>query len=58
MSQTVITQAFEALKAQEAANGGVLTLDEFVFASVPNLNITDPIDRSEGLPSAEQIVHR
>lgn len=58
MSQTVITQAFEALKAQEAANGGVITLDEFVFASVPNLNITDPIDRSEGLPPAAQIVHR
>lgn len=58
MSQTVITQAFEELKAQEAANGGVLTLDEFVFASVPNLNITDPIDRTEGLPPAAQIVHR
>lgn len=58
MSQTVITQAFEALKAQEAANGGVLTLDEFVFASVPDLNITDPIDRTEGLPPAAQIVHR
>ena len=58
MSQTVITQAFEELKAQEAANGGVLTLDEFVFASVPDLNITDPIDRAEGLPPAAQIVHR
>lgn len=58
MSQTVITQAFEELKAQEAANGGVVTLDEFVFASVPNLNITDPIDRAEGLPPAAQIVHR
>ena len=58
MSQTVITQAFEQLKAQEAANGGVVTLDEFVFASVPNLNITDPIDRDEGLPPAAQIVHR
>lgn len=58
MSQTVITQAFEELKAQEAANGGVLTLDEFVFASVPDLNITDPIDRNEGMPPSEQIVHR
>jgi|GEM_PF-1462521 len=58
MSQTVITQAFEALKAQEAANHGVVTLDEFVFASVPNLNITDPISRTETLPPAAQIVHR
>jgi len=58
MSQTVITQAFETLKAQEAANGGIVTLDEFVFANVPNLNITDPIDRTEGLPEAAKIVHR
>ncbi|VFS69128.1 Uncharacterised protein [Raoultella terrigena] len=29
MSQTVITSAFEQLKAQEAANGGVVILDEF-----------------------------
>lgn len=58
MSQTVITQAFEALKAQEAANHGVVTLDEFVFATVPNLNITDPISRTETLPPAAQIVHR
>lgn len=58
MSQTVITQAFEALKAQEAANHGVVTLDEFVFASVPNLNITDPISRTETLPPTAQIVHR
>lgn len=58
MSQTVITQAFEELKAQEAANGGVVLLDEFVFASVPNLDITSPIDRTEGLPPEAQIVHR
>lgn len=58
MSQTVITSAFEQLKAQEAANGGVVVLDEFVFANVPDLDITSPIDRSEGLPDAAQIVHR
>lgn len=58
MSQTVITSAFEQLKAQEAANGGVVILDEFVFANVPDLNITDPIDRGEGLPDAALIVHR
>lgn len=58
MSQTVITTAFEQLKAQQAANGGVLTLDEFVFANIPNLNITDPIDRAESWPAANQIVYR
>lgn len=58
MSQTVITSAFEQLKAQEAANGGVVILDEFVFAHVPNLDITSPIDRGEGLPDEALIVHR
>lgn len=58
MSQSVITTAFEQLKAQQAANGGVLTLDEFVFANIPNLNITDPIDRAESWPAASQIVYR
>lgn len=58
MSQTVITTAFEALKAQQAAAGTPVVLDEFVFANVPNLNITDPIDPAEALPEAAQIVHR
>ncbi|EFH5328785.1 phage tail protein [Escherichia coli] len=58
MSQTVITTAFEQLKAQQAANNSVLTLDEFIFANIPDLNITDPIDREESWPDASQIVHR
>lgn len=58
MSQTVITSAFEQLKAQEAANGGVVILDEFVFANVPGLDISDPIDRGEGMPDTAMIVHR
>jgi len=58
MSQTAITKAFEALKAQQAANGSPVLLDEFVFANVPGLNITDPIDRNESFPDASQIVDR
>lgn len=58
MSQTVITKAFEQLKAQQAANGSLVMLDEFVFANVPGLNITDPIDRNESFPDASQIVYR
>ncbi|QCT22580.1 hypothetical protein FEM41_01890 [Jejubacter calystegiae] len=58
MSQTVITKAFEALKAQQGADNSPVTLDEFVFANVPDLNITDPIDRDEGVPDTSLIVHR
>ena len=55
---SVITTAFENWKAQEAANGKAVLLDEFVFANVPNLDPTQPIDRNETLPPTNQIVHR
>lgn len=55
---SIITVAFENWKAQEAASGKAVLLDEFVFANVPNLDPTQPIDRNEKLPPANQIVHR
>ncbi|EMN5657760.1 phage tail protein [Providencia rettgeri] len=55
---SVITVAFENWKAQEAASGKAVSLDEFVFANVPNLDPSQPIDRNEKLPPANQIVHR
>ncbi|AJJ64756.1 phage tail-collar fiber domain-containing protein [Yersinia aldovae] len=58
MSQTVITFAFEQWKAQQAAAGALVVLDEFVLAYVPDLDHTAPIDRAEVLPPAAQIVHR
>lgn len=58
MSQTAITKAFEQLKAQQAANGSVLVLDEFVFAYVPDLDPNAAIDRNESWPAASQIVAR
>ncbi|WP_447722518.1 phage tail-collar fiber domain-containing protein [Edwardsiella tarda] len=58
MSQAAITLAFEKFKAQEAAGGRTLILDEFVLANVPGLDPSAPVDRSEGLPPTEQIVHR
>lgn len=58
MSQTAITFAFEQWKAQEAATGQLVVLDEFVLAYVPGLDHTVPIDRAETLPPAAQIVHR
>lgn len=58
MSQTAITLAFEQWKANQAITGESVLLDEFVFASVPGLDATKPIDRNEALPPAAQIVHR
>lgn len=55
---SVITMAFEGWKAQEAASGKPVLLNEFVFANVPNLDPTKPIDRNEKLPPANQIVCR
>lgn len=58
MSQTAITLAFEQWKAKQGATGEPVLLDEFVFANVPDLNTYTPIDRTEALPPAAQIVHR
>lgn len=58
MSQTAITFAFEQWKAKEAVNGSRVVLDEFVFANVPGLDASKPIDRKEGMPAAGQIVYR
>ncbi|WP_255475678.1 phage tail protein [Pseudocitrobacter sp. 73] len=58
MSQAVITLAFEQWKAKQAATDEAVTLDEFVFANVPGLDIEAPIDREEAMPPAAQIVHR
>ena len=58
MSQTAITLAFEQWKAQQAATGEPVLLDEFVFALVPGLDPELPVDRSEILPPDAQIVYR
>ncbi|WP_313667858.1 phage tail protein [Atlantibacter sp.] len=58
MSQSVITNAFEQLKAQQAANGSILVLDTFVFANVPGLDVNLPISRDESWPADDYIVHR
>ncbi|WP_410701201.1 phage tail-collar fiber domain-containing protein [Citrobacter freundii] len=58
MSQTVITSAFEQLKAQQAVTGEAVVLDGFIFANVPNLDISLPIDPNEAIPPDAQIVHR
>lgn len=58
MSQTVITSVFEQLKAQQAVTGEAVVLDGFIFAYVPNLDISSPIDPNEAIPPDAQIVHR
>ncbi len=58
MSQSVITVTFEQWKAQEVLTGKIITLDEFVFAHIPGLDPSKPIDRNEKLPPAAQIKHR
>ncbi|ELC8786945.1 phage tail protein [Salmonella enterica] len=57
MTQSVITSAFEHLKAQEAAGGNRILIDQFVFANIPGLNVTDTPPESEPLPPDAQIVH-
>lgn len=57
MSQTVITKAFVEWKAQQAADNQPVTLDEFIFALVPDLDVTKPIDNTESIPT-DKIVYR
>lgn len=57
MSQTVITKAFVEWKAQQAVNNQPVTLDEFVFANVPGLDVSKPISNIEAIP-ADSIVYR
>lgn len=58
MSQTAITTAFEQWKARQTISSEPVVLDEFVFANVPGLDPSLPVNRAETLPPASQIVHR
>lgn len=58
MSQTAITTAFEQWKASQTISNESVVLDEFIFALVPGLDPSKPIDRAETVPAAAQIVHR
>jgi hypothetical protein len=58
MSQAVITKAFVEWKAQQAVDNKPVTLDEFIFAFIPDLDIEKPIDDTETTPPADKIVHR
>ncbi|HGF4514334.1 TPA: phage tail protein, partial [Escherichia coli] len=58
MAKSVITSDFIRLKAQQAAEGTPVVLDEFIFANVPDLNPETPVSPDETLPPEDQIVHR
>lgn len=58
MSQVAITKAFQDWKAQQAIDNSPITLDEFVFAYIPGLDITKPVDIAEAIPAADDIVYR
>lgn len=58
MPQTTVTSSFNHYKAQEAAGGRRVVLDEFVFASIPGLDISQLPPDTEGLPDEKYIVHR
>lgn len=52
-----ITLAGQSLIAQKQADKQVLNVDRFVFANVPGLNPSAPVDRAAGTPPADQIVY-
>ncbi|WP_019615085.1 tail fiber protein [Psychromonas ossibalaenae] len=56
MSNTIITLAFEAYKAEQEALGLPVILDEFVLANIPGQDPSVPVDPEEGLPDEEHIV--
>ncbi|MFP2469511.1 phage tail protein [Pseudescherichia vulneris] len=58
MSQAVITKAFSEWKAQQAIDNKPVTLDEFIFAYIPGLDVDLPISNTETIPAADKIVHR
>lgn len=52
-----ITLAGQSLIAQKQANQQVLKVARFVFANVPDLNPSAPVDRAAGKPPAAQLVY-
>lgn len=58
MPQTTVTSSFNRYKAQEAAGGRRVVLDEFVFANIPGLDASQLPTDTEGLPDEQYIVYR
>ncbi|SOB60526.1 protein of unknown function [Pseudodesulfovibrio profundus] len=54
---SAITNAGEALLALHQNLETPLVIDKFIVANVPGLDPTVPVDRTEGKPGAEYVVH-
>lgn len=54
---TVITTAGEQLIAQKIGAGVVLSIDTIILAHIPDLDVNLPVDRDQGKPQQEQVVH-
>lgn len=57
MTQAAITFEFESYMQQKIDDGEPISLNRFVLAYIPGLDINAPILREEGLPDPEYIVH-
>lgn len=58
MSQSAITTAFENYLASQLAAGEPVTLDQFIFANVPDLEPDAPIDRENEVIPVDYIVYQ
>ena len=54
---TVITTAGEQLIAQKIGAAAVLSIDTIILANIPDLDVSLPVDRSEGKPEQIHVVH-
>ncbi len=52
-----ITLAGESLIAQKQAGQQILDVQRFIFANVPGLDPSGPVDRAAGKPAADRIVY-
>lgn len=54
---TVITTAGEQLIAQKIGAGAVLSIDTIILSHIPDLDVNLPVDREQGKPQPENVVH-
>lgn len=58
MSQTAIPLEFERYVQNVISTGGHIDMNEMIFAYIPDLDPSEPIDRSQGLPDVGLWVHQ
>lgn len=58
MSQTAIPLQFEKYLQNQISVGKAPDMNEMIFAYIPNLDPSQPIDRNQGLPATSTWVHQ